>query len=328
MAITAKNYAAQAERSLVLLSNTTLKADKAHLDNYAKLIQQAQHFSMPDDGLIFDDGRKGIKGKEIRLPFEAITIEYFCTLSDWGMKNAKDGEVFTPKRVILAYEIPIECTEILDKRYRHILESDTFKKSSHVIMLTSIEGDNGNVFLPIPITLMIPSCWDDIFSDNTLKTMVVQQDGTPRLAGGVPMPFSPYVFEYAMRQLGGYENALQYGVEDISYSLRVFLEFIEALSCKNIEFSTFQSAPTKAEAAKRAKKGKLPIYETKVLSLKTTETKSGIKSTGLRAGHASPRQHLRRGHIRRLESGNIWVNSCIVGDASKGVVHKSYEVMK
>lgn len=43
--------------------------------------------------------------------------------------------------------------------------------------------------------------------------------------------------------------------------------------------------------------------------------------------HATPRLHDRRGHIRRLANGKTcWVKACKVGDASKGVVFKDYEV--
>jgi hypothetical protein len=43
--------------------------------------------------------------------------------------------------------------------------------------------------------------------------------------------------------------------------------------------------------------------------------------------HASPRLHDRRGHWRKHPSGkSIWVKSCKVGDASKGVVFKDYKV--
>jgi hypothetical protein len=42
--------------------------------------------------------------------------------------------------------------------------------------------------------------------------------------------------------------------------------------------------------------------------------------------HASPRLHLRRGHIRRLdESRTVWVQSCVVG-AEPGAVLKDYRV--
>ena len=37
-------------------------------------------------------------------------------------------------------------------------------------------------------------------------------------------------------------------------------------------------------------------------------------------------QHLRRGHIRRLPGGNIWVNSHLVDDPTKGRIEKQYRV--
>lgn len=45
--------------------------------------------------------------------------------------------------------------------------------------------------------------------------------------------------------------------------------------------------------------------------------------------HASPRLHDRRGHWRTCKGGKkVWVKACKVGDASKGVVFKDYEVKK
>lgn len=100
------------------------------------------------------------------------------------------------------------------------------------------------------------------------------------------------------------------------------LELLEALSCKNVSMVNYQEASI--ANAKRIKAGKLPIYETKILVLKTPQTVSKGQPGG--GAHASPRQHLRRGHIRRLPFGNIWVNSCVVGDPAKGRIEKSYQV--
>jgi hypothetical protein len=104
-----------------------------------------------------------------------------------------------------------------------------------------------------------------------------------------------------------------------------FCEFLEALSCKNITTATHQKED-KVHNYRRIKKGKLPFYETKILVIDTKEKLASQQQT--RTGtHASPRQHLRRGHIRRLPSGNYWVNSCVVGDAEKGTIHKQYAVL-
>jgi hypothetical protein len=327
--ITAKNYAAQAERYLHGLANLPVfNLDEPVILSYADAIKKAQHFTMPDGGLIFDDGRKGIKDTEIRLPFPCITIEYYCSESAKNAeKSKKDGlsEFYALKRVILAQEFPVSDIGVV---VGDIVDGDFFYESSHFIILSAFFSDGSSTFSPCHISWIVPSRWDRFDVSNMSPTPLDGNYAGKPLSAIFPFPFSKCVFSRAIiEEYKNPQDALQGGVDDSGYETRVFLEFIEALSCKNVEFATIQSEPTAAEAAKRAKKGKLPIYETKVLSLKTTETKSGIKTTGLRAGHASPRQHLRRGHIRRLESGNIWVNSCIVGDASRGVVHKSYEVV-
>ena len=106
------------------------------------------------------------------------------------------------------------------------------------------------------------------------------------------------------------------------YAIKAFFEFLEALSCRNVEQTIIQKCD-KALNARRINKGKLPLYEERILTIKV----NAKQGTGTRTGtHESPRQHLRRGHIRRLESGNIWVNACVVGSSEKGVIKKSYNV--
>lgn len=101
------------------------------------------------------------------------------------------------------------------------------------------------------------------------------------------------------------------------------LELLEALTCRNVQLVNHQEASP--VNAKRVKEGKLPIYETRMLVVDTGVDPGGTVRTD-RGTHASPRQHLRRGHIRRVPGGNIWVNSCVVGDPNKGVIDKSYRV--
>ena len=74
---------------------------------------------------------------------------------------------------------------------------------------------------------------------------------------------------------------------------------------------------------RRAKAGKAPLFETKFMVLKATEPKNNAKS-GKKSDRNSPRQHLRRGHIRRTGSVKIWVNSCLVG--KRGFITKQYGV--
>jgi hypothetical protein len=70
--------------------------------------------------------------------------------------------------------------------------------------------------------------------------------------------------------------------------------------------------------------GKTPTYDwhTVVIGVKSGQRVNGAGST-----HATPREHDRRGHIRRLRSGkNVWVKACKVGAPELGAVFKDYQV--
>lgn len=101
-------------------------------------------------------------------------------------------------------------------------------------------------------------------------------------------------------------------------------ELLTALSCKNVEQTIIQKADQKLND-KRVRNGKLPLLDERILTIKANKKISGTGTGG--GTHQSPKQHLRRGHIRRLETGNIWVRSCVVGDASKGIITKQYKVV-
>ena len=69
--------------------------------------------------------------------------------------------------------------------------------------------------------------------------------------------------------------------------------------------------------------GKMPTYDWRTVVI-GPKTARGESQGGT---HASPRLHDRRGHLRRLANGkNVWVKSCKVGDASKGVVFHDYVI--
>lgn len=76
--------------------------------------------------------------------------------------------------------------------------------------------------------------------------------------------------------------------------------------------------------SKRAAKGKGAV----LFDWHTVQIAPVTKKMPYQGGtHASPRLHDRRGHWRNMKSGKrVWVRNCKVGDASKGVVFKDYEV--
>lgn len=125
-------------------------------------------------------------------------------------------------------------------------------------------------------------------------------------------------------------KALKLGVDSTLQSLLmtcgyVLLELLEALSCSNVTQEVAQEARKKGSPIK----SKYPKYEVKTLVVTTHTAKHARRTDGAGGIHASPRQHLRRGHIRRLHDGRkIFVNSCVVGSAEAGVIGKDYKVKK
>lgn len=97
----------------------------------------------------------------------------------------------------------------------------------------------------------------------------------------------------------------------------------EVFSCCNV--TTIETQPPKFINAKRIAKGKVPFFSYRTLHI--TPDASEAPSGQDCGTHASPRLHLRRGHIRRLADRRVWVRSSLVGDKSKGIAAKDYKVI-
>lgn len=259
--ITAKNYAAQTRKELeiaiaVLEKKGSSNAKLARI--FAETIDAAQHFAIEDEGKIFDAGLRGLAGTQVRLPFDAITVEFYC-------REPK------AKYVVAAIEVPKE--DRVD-----------------IGFFFSADLGDGWVFLPYIAWL------GEISNDNTLT--------------------------FSFKDANG-KDAESKSFSAASFCACAVLELCEALSCSNVTHEPIEKI-NHGVNARRVRDGKLPLYETRCLVINVS--KSAASQTG-DGSHASPRQHLRMGHVRRLNSGNVWVNSCVVGTPKNGVIEKSYEVV-
>ncbi|MCK4821801.1 hypothetical protein KA005_38910, partial [bacterium] len=289
----------------------------------ANIIKSAQHFTVPDDGRLFDDKLKGLKGIKARLPYSSITIEYYVEEQD---NYSVEAPSYSPKRVVIASELTQDMlvdmgravensTDFLDRTFA-LLPDDTFIQISVVAYFE-------NHWLPMPMSWLMPITWD-YWGPNmkTLNPLTEPAKNASKFVG-IPFVLLPGMFNVLVDQIGKQE-AMRHTVHDIADEITTMLELCEALACSNVTTDTTQTENKKVNI-KRVKKGKLPLYETKVLSIEVPQTheRTGIGTQDRR----SPRQHLRRGHIRILQSGSrIWINSCVVGDKEKGRIDKEYRV--
>lgn len=236
----------------------------------AGIIEDSVHFILPENGLILDDGLRGLEGVELNLPFPSITIE-FRWAEDWKVVcSASDHE-------------------------------------DHIIVMAAINmpSRDGDVWYPEYLMMDVPK---DI---NIGGKRLSEKQKSKILA--------PSAYKAAQAQ-GLTSSQASELIGSHEYSIE---ELIEALSCANVTHEVIEKV-NPAMNARRIRDGKLPIYETRRLVInagKSVASKSDIAGT-----HASPRQHLRRGHIRRLEDKNIWVNSCVVAANNPAKIVKTYAV--
>jgi len=329
--ISAKNYAAQSERGLIDMARRTALSglfpnDALRIDWLARHIQRSTHFALPDNGKFLDDDLRGLKDKIIRLPYKFMTLEYYC-----------DGSLFTDnehlsddskKRIIFAMEL---TTDEVESRFgqsgRNCLRN--FKR----------EDPTADLFIAVFAAsylkakdMWIPDMGGFILPTNGLKEEIVagkkvfeglvEPNRKTRFTGS-SLILLPDVY---LRNIHEHGKVLteKFMMHDIGQEVCVVLEFLEALSCRNVSPDILEPISKKIND-KRIKAGKLPIYETKCLVI---NTKDLVKKKAEPKGgtHASPRWHLRSGHIRHYPEYNLWIEQTSVGDVENGVIEKRYEV--
>lgn len=114
-------------------------------------------------------------------------------------------------------------------------------------------------------------------------------------------------------------------LQDYGDECGALLSMLNVLQCNNVHIE--QSHPSKLKRMQASGKSKraLPFDSYHILTISAPSEHSG---DGCNGGHRSPREHLRRGHIRRLGDGRkVWVNATVVGAGKgSGVVRKDYRI--
>ena len=306
--ITAKNYAAQAEVGLIkhihylTTEESERVADIGYVKEVLMYLHSAVKFAMPDNGMVLDDGLKGIVGYEVRLPYPSITLEYYCS-DDY------------PKKISSVPKCPPNSSELAHR----MSNSNSMANKCVLVCIDNPDLDFIEIFRVLPV--------GEYWKVGIFCTALPKVGHTEIAKGGGTTVTSNTrgFYEAVMKQKNPDKYVIDMGRSMSLSDAWVVLEFLEALTCTNIEQSIYQ--PASPKNAQRIKSHKAPIYETRCLTLKTTKKESFGGGDGA-SSHKSPKQHLRRGHIRRLEKGNIWVNSCVVGDASNGIIDKCYKIKK
>lgn len=141
---------------------------------------------------------------------------------------------------------------------------------------------------------------------------------------------TPPVRLYGMGALD--EQGQPVPLESMKWSAYVLLQFLNTLNCSNIgtQQADNPQADRWAKLSPRKQARQLPPDVYYVLTIKPHATASGDTAGAATGSERKPvREHLRRGHIRRLASGaRLWINAAVVMPGlDAGRVTKDYRMV-
>lgn len=147
-----------------------------------------------------------------------------------------------------------------------------------------------------------------------------------RLPGDFARPCFPVAWHlYEEVPLAKLDAAICRVSADGADELEAALAFGAITACANIRAERIE--PDAKLNRKKAKSGKVPAFPVHVLHVENgAYTAAPSKGNQHGAGHASPRTHLRRGHIRRLIDRNVWVNSAVVNHGKSPSLERQYQI--
>jgi hypothetical protein len=253
--------------------------------------KKAVKFVLPDNGRIFDTKFKALPSN-LKLPFPEILIEYRC-VAEGGLAEELFGKIATapaPKRIVYATQTD---------------------KGILVAAAVAYKRDDGDLWQVMPY-------YAEVLNDQGITGNEVIHSPPEGLnhekITGVYSRFSD-MGGLSKKMFGdAWEN---HAYTDMFDEVSAVLSLVEALSCKNVGIEKIPARKMNKSALKR---GAMLFDEYHLL----TVTSTAASSVDRGGSHRSPREHLRRGHIRRLESGNIWVNSTVVNAGNHGKIQKVY----
>lgn len=285
--------------------------------NLFKTVNKSPKFMLPDGGRLLNDNLKGIP-ESFHLPFPEIVIEY--TVSDdptgtnvFDQLKHKVDQVSSTKRIIYAKEDQDGTITIIS-----------------ILHLQEPTGPRWSVYPGVAVLIPITPEEREAKGEEPLAFFGEEVAGSPLEIN----------YEYGIKLLEGYSDTVKMNLDnaqmthmvesmrlDLHGEIHTLLEFVEALSCSNVRCAKFRSRVVSTTKLKDPYKDHvynvLMVDSTPVGMSNSENTTSHTNHDGSR----HPREHLRRGHIRRLQSGEkIWVQAHIVNPGVGGVVEKSYAV--
>lgn len=298
------NFLRQAEQDLedrwLPFARQAHPLDARSCENMLKLARTAPKFVLPRGGRVFNDRLRGLPDV-LRLPFPAIVIEYEGEIDGQGIVERvyQRAPVSCPKRIVVA----CQHGERIIVRAIFFIESD------------QLPGRRG-VWTATPYFFELsPSGDQNPPEAPTFQGMPILQEALSKRSEAIPqlerLALTAHATGTMAEALTG-EKWFETAYLDMLDEISTVLELIEALSCSNVRH---EALPVRKLNKAAARRGALPFDEYRILTVQPTGERSASDGPGSGSpnGHRSPREHLRRGHVRVYQSGKrVWVNNTVV----------------
>ncbi|MEB6587551.1 MULTISPECIES: hypothetical protein [Pseudomonas] len=291
-----------------------------------KLLRESVKFILPNCAELVDMSEVRQAHLDLaRLPFPVVALE-----SPWvfvgNEGEDKPGCHRSTRRIALCVTMGPELAELLP-------DTERFLKEEHggVVVFSLYWNDAtsrwvlpmGGLFVPHQneVAAYVPE--EATLLDHLANGWLLEADPThtkQRKFNISPTVLMPEKFGHYSEVLG-FEQAVACIIRETHEEVMAFLQASVMLNCANVRMADI-AAPSLLNKKRKAK-GKTPFFNYRVLQVEAP--RSGSASMG--GHHASPRGHLRRGHIRRLPDRMVWVRPAFVNVSATGeMINKDYAI--
>jgi hypothetical protein len=291
-------------------------------------LRASEKFLLPNRGELLDPYAIGPGHLELtRLPYPIVALE-----APWeGVTGPLRSDVAnidlqpSTRRIALCWEAGADfevipgCNEVLE----HFPKGGVF-----VIPISWMNGLRrwklglGGIFLPHGVAApgQLASASRAV-RDGLVELGLAR---TTALEGRAePFELQPELCAAAEARLGSHDRLVSHILWDARDEVMMLIQACSVLNCANVAVA--EVSPSAALNKQRQRAGKQPFFAYKVLDVTDERRSAGPAGAG---GHASPRTHLRRGHLRTLQDQRrVYVRPAIVNPQSgAGVVVKDYSL--
>ncbi len=330
------NYSAHAIEGLKQFADdlsSWAPASYQALHNVIGMLQDGVKFLLPNKCELLDPTELG------QTHLDLIKLPFPCTIFEAPWHGEGDiisvgdvKQVPATKRIALCWESTSDYEPLprLDKIHKSFPKGGIFVYSIFWVpsfnrWVPSVGGcfvPYDNKVIKLDLENALPA--SRIANEAVIKSGLAQEKGAKQYRSE-PFFLLPEVFERSVQAYGSSDRAFADILMETRDETMMLIQACSVLNCANIETGEIE-API-ALNKKRVAKGLQPFFSYKVLQL--SEKRFGGDDSNFGGTHAAPRMHLRRGHLRRLETRTIWIRPAMVNaNSAIGIVEKDYKLRR